>query len=61
MADAAEIWITEEVWRYPGVQTLLESYPAEERSAEFRGIERPMTVLRIGSRLGRRAAGDVTS
>ena len=23
MADAAEIWITEEVWRYPGVQALL--------------------------------------
>jgi len=50
MADAAEIWITEDVWRYPGVQVLLEPYPAEPRTAEFHGIERPMTVLRVGSR-----------
>jgi class 3 adenylate cyclase len=50
MADAAEIWITEAVWRYPGVQALLEPYPAEPRTAEFHGIEQPMTVLRIGNR-----------
>ena len=50
MADAAEIWITEDVWRYPGVEALLAAYPAERRTAEFRGIEQPMTVLRIGSR-----------
>jgi class 3 adenylate cyclase len=50
MADAAEIWISEEVWRYPGVAALLEPYPAEERTAEFRGIEQPMTVLCVGSR-----------
>jgi class 3 adenylate cyclase len=49
MADAAEIWITEAVWRYPGVQALLETYPAEPRTAEFHGIEEPMTVVRIGS------------
>jgi class 3 adenylate cyclase len=49
MADAAEIWITEAVWRYPGVQELLEPYPAEARSAEFHGIEEPMTVVRISS------------
>ena len=29
---------------------LLEPYPAERRTAEFRGIEQPMTVLRVGSR-----------
>jgi class 3 adenylate cyclase len=50
MADAAEIWITEDVWRYPGVDALLEPYAAEQRTAEFRGIEQPMTVLRVGSR-----------
>ncbi len=50
MADAAEIWITEAVWRYPGVQALLEPYPAEPRAVEFRGIGLPMTVTRIGSR-----------
>jgi class 3 adenylate cyclase len=50
MADAAEIWLTDDVWRYPGVQALLEPYPAERHTAEFRGIEEPITVLRIGSR-----------
>jgi class 3 adenylate cyclase len=49
MADAAEIWITEDVWRYPGVQSLLEPYPSEQRTAEFRGIEEPIAVLRIGT------------
>jgi class 3 adenylate cyclase len=49
MADAAEIWITEEVWSYPGVDALLEPYPAAPRTAEFRGIEQPMTVLCVGS------------
>jgi class 3 adenylate cyclase len=51
MADAAEIWITEAVWLYPGVQALLERYPAEPRTAEFHGIEQPMTVVRVGSRI----------
>jgi class 3 adenylate cyclase len=50
MADASEIWITEDVWRYPGVDALLASYPTERRTAEFRGIEQPMTVVSIGSR-----------
>jgi class 3 adenylate cyclase len=49
MADAAEIWVTEDVWRYPGVEALLEPYPSEQRTAEFRGIEEPIAVLRIGS------------
>jgi class 3 adenylate cyclase len=48
MADAREIWITEEVWTYPGVQALLAPYPAEPRTARFHNIERPMAVLRIG-------------
>ena len=50
MADAEEIWITEDVWHYPGVHALLEPYQAEQRTAAFRGIERPMTVVRISSR-----------
>jgi class 3 adenylate cyclase len=56
MADAAEIWITEAVWRYPGVQALLEPYPAEPHTAEFHGIEQPMTVVRISGR-GRAMVG----
>jgi class 3 adenylate cyclase len=50
MADAAEIWITDAVWRYPGVQALLGPYSAEPRTAEFHGIEQPMRVVRVGSR-----------
>ena len=50
MADAAEIWITDAVWRYPGVQALLEPYPAEPRTVEFHGIGQPMTVVRVGDR-----------
>jgi class 3 adenylate cyclase len=49
MADAEEIWVTEAVWGYPGVQALLEPYSAEPRTAEFHGIEQPMTVVRIAS------------
>jgi class 3 adenylate cyclase len=49
MADAAEVWITEDVWRYPGVGALLEAYPAEQHTAAFRGIGHPMSVVRIGS------------
>ena len=49
-ADAEEIWITEAVWRYPGVQAQLEAYSTETRTAEFHGIEQPMTVVRVSSR-----------
>jgi class 3 adenylate cyclase len=48
MADAAEIWVTDEVWRYPGVEALLARYPVEPRDVRFHNIERPVTVLRIG-------------
>ena len=47
MADAAEIWITDEVWRYPGVQELLERSSVEARETRFQGIETPMAVRRI--------------
>jgi len=50
MADASEIWVTEDIWRYPGVQALLEPYPAEQHTAEFRGVGQPMAVVRIGAR-----------
>ena len=52
LADAGEIWVTEEVWGYPGVRELLAPYPAERRTVELRGVERPLGVLRIGD-LGR--------
>jgi class 3 adenylate cyclase len=50
MADAAEIWVTDAVWRYPGVPELVEAYPTEHRTATFRGIAQPMSVVRIGAR-----------
>ena len=48
LADAGEIWVTEEVWGYPGVRELLAPYPAERRTVELRGVERPLGVLRVG-------------
>ena len=32
------------------MEALLEPYHAERRTAEFRGIEQPITVLSVGSR-----------
>ncbi len=49
MADAGEIWITEEAWFYPGVQELLGPYPVEPRTAEFQGVGHPSAVRRIGA------------
>jgi class 3 adenylate cyclase len=49
LADAGEIWVTEEVWSYPGVRELLGPYPVEPRTAEFRGVGQPLAVRRIGA------------
>jgi hypothetical protein len=49
MADAGEIWVSEEVWSYPGVQELLGPYSMEPRTAEFRGVGQPLAVVRIGA------------
>ena len=46
MADAQEIWITDEVLGYPGVQALLADYPTQA-TAEFQGVGRPMPVIRV--------------
>jgi len=48
LAHAGEIGVSEEVWGYPGVRELLAPYPAERRTVELRGVERPLGVLRIG-------------
>jgi hypothetical protein len=61
MADAAEIWITDEVWDYPGVQALLAACPVEPRTVRFPGIERAMTVLRIGDEDDRAAESESSS
>ncbi len=56
MAGAAEIWITGEVWAYPGVQALLAGHPVEQRTAELQGVTGPTTVVRIGARGEAKAA-----
>jgi class 3 adenylate cyclase len=48
MADAAEIWVTDDVLRFPGVQALLQPYGTEMRQATFAGVEQPMSIARIG-------------
>lgn len=48
MADAGEIWITEDVWTYPGVQAVLDGQLVEPRMVRLEGVEQPMNVLRIG-------------
>jgi class 3 adenylate cyclase len=49
LADAGEIWVSEEVWSYPGVRELLGACPVEARTAEFRGVGQPLAVRRIGA------------
>jgi class 3 adenylate cyclase len=49
LADAGEIWVSEEVWSYPGVRELLGACPVEPRTAEFRGVGQPLAVRRIGA------------
>ena len=56
MADAAEIWITEDVWSYPGRPGAAGALPRRARTAAFHGIEQPMSVMRIGQRSSARGS-----
>ena len=47
LADAGEIYVTDEIWRYPGVQDLLARFPAESATSEIAGLDQPMSVVRI--------------
>ncbi|WP_159711845.1 adenylate/guanylate cyclase domain-containing protein, partial [Geminicoccus flavidas] len=47
MAGAGEIWLTEDVWNYPGVQKLLGGQTAQHEVARFQGIEEPMSLVRL--------------
>ncbi|HWL71782.1 MAG TPA: DUF5939 domain-containing protein [Geminicoccus sp.] len=47
MAGAGEIWLTEDVWSYPGVQKLLDGQAAQHEVARFQGIEQPMNLVRL--------------
>jgi class 3 adenylate cyclase len=48
LADAQEICVTGEVRDYPGVDALLAALPTRPVTAEFKGVGRPMPVIRIG-------------
>ncbi len=48
MADAAEICVTDEVWRYPGVRELLERHPTEPTTVVCPGVGRWVGVVRVG-------------
>src|SRR4051794_23079133 len=47
LADAQEICVTGEVRDYPGVEALLANLPTQPVTAEFKGVGRPMPVIRI--------------
>jgi class 3 adenylate cyclase len=49
LANAAEICISDEVRSFPGVLDLLAPYAQEASMVEFRGVGRPLPVLRIGA------------
>lgn len=53
MAEAQEICITDEVWRYPGVEALLSGRETREVKAELRGVGHPVPVIRIGGAVDR--------
>ena len=48
LADADEIYLTEEVWRSPGVQALLADREVTGQSVHLKGIARPVQVYRVG-------------
>jgi class 3 adenylate cyclase len=47
LADADEIYLTDEVWRAPGVQALLADRTVTPRSAQLKGVARPVQVYRV--------------
>jgi class 3 adenylate cyclase len=49
LADADEIYITEEVYRAPGVLPLLEGLHVDAREANLRGVKRTVSVYRIAT------------
>ena len=49
LADAGEIWVSEEAWSYPGVQELLGACPVEACTTKFRGVGKSLAVRRIGA------------
>jgi len=48
LADADEIYITDEVFRAPGVEELLKEFHVSPKSVSLRGVQRTVGVYRIG-------------
>ena len=49
LADADEIYVTEDVFRAPGVEPLMKEFHVSRREARLKGIERAVGVYRIGT------------
>jgi class 3 adenylate cyclase len=48
LADAEEIYLTEDVYRAPGVRELLEGLDVSPRKAQLKGVQRAVDVYRVG-------------
>ncbi|HEV8246697.1 MAG TPA: adenylate/guanylate cyclase domain-containing protein, partial [Polyangiaceae bacterium] len=49
LADADEIYITEEVYRAPGVTDLLEGFDVTAHAANLKGVQRTVKVYRVAT------------
>jgi len=49
LADADEIFITDEVYREPGVSEVLREFEVTPREATLKGIQRPIRVYRVAT------------
>lgn len=49
LADADEIYLTDEVYRAEGVQTLLTGLQVGARQVQLKGVQRPVTVHRVSA------------
>jgi class 3 adenylate cyclase len=49
LAEAEEIFITDEVYTYPGVQKLLEGHPIAPQEARLRGIQKTIKVYKVSA------------
>lgn len=51
LADADEIYVTNEVFTYPGIQELLKSFAVDPRKANLKGIQEETQVYKINRNL----------
>jgi class 3 adenylate cyclase len=52
LAQAEEIYLSQEIHDYPGVEQLLEGFTVERRMAHLKGVNLEMPVFRVSVRNG---------